>query len=171
MGNVPRTSSSLHAKLGAELPRFALLMLAAFGAVQASSLADEPLKLALVSASGTASITVTTNARSSVKVVSAGTNAISLSAKPSETNTNSPANTGWHRAEDSEPTIPVALVITKKPEPGLFSGPSSAGSFGLAGFEAGYGQAYDSDSIVLRGRNGTVWEETRYVFFKKVVKF
>lgn len=146
--------------------------MAAFGVVQSPSLADEPLKLALVSASGTALITVTNNARPSVKVISADTNSISLSLNPLAARTNSSVSPLLHRAEELEPTIPVTLVITKKPEsPGLFSGQSTAGSFGLAGFEAGYGQAYDSDSIVLRGRNGTVWEETRYVFFKKVVKF
>ena len=34
-----------------------------------------------------------------------------------------------------------------------------------------YGRTLMTDSIVLRGRNGTAMEETRYLFFKKVIKF
>lgn len=53
----------------------------------------------------------------------------------------------------------------------LFSDQVGNGHFGIANFQAGYGQVYDSDSIVLRGRNGTSWEEPRYLFVKKVIKF
>lgn len=53
----------------------------------------------------------------------------------------------------------------------LFSDQQGNGHFGFANFQAGYGQLYDSDSIVLRGRNGTSWEEPRYLFVKKVIRF
>ncbi len=71
--------------------------------------------------------------------------------------------------------IPLVAVaeLTKRPRAasGVFSGQPGNGNFGFANIEAGYGPAYDCDSVVLRGNNGTATEETRYLFFKKSVKF
>lgn len=43
----------------------------------------------------------------------------------------------------------------------------------LKGFQAGYGQAYDAESVSLslRRRNGGMLEEPRYVFIKTCMKF
>jgi hypothetical protein len=80
-----------------------------------------------------------------------------------------PTNQAW--ADSFSSMKSVTLVIQERSEAGPFSRQSGNGNFGFANIEAGFGQAYDNDSIVLRGRNGTAWEETRYVFFKKIVKF
>jgi hypothetical protein len=53
----------------------------------------------------------------------------------------------------------------------FFSNQLGDGNVGFFNLEAGYGQAYDRDSVVLRGRNGTGLEEPRYIFFKRIVKF
>jgi hypothetical protein len=53
----------------------------------------------------------------------------------------------------------------------FFFNQSGDGNVGFFNMEAGYGQAYDRDSVVLRGGNGTALEEPRYIFFKRIVKF
>lgn len=175
MGNVPGRFSLFHAKLRAERPRLiVLLMLAALAASRASTWAEEPVRLALVSTAVTSSISSTNLVKPAAKPSIQETNSLSLAvSQPVEKSTLSIGN-ALHPISDSDvqSMASVALVIKKAPEPaGFFSDKTGNGSFGFANFQAGYGQAYDCDSIVLRGRNGTAWEETRYVFFKKVVKF
>lgn len=63
------------------------------------------------------------------------------------------------------------LLVSRGRLRSFFSGQAGNGNVGLMNFEAGYGQAYDPDSVVLRSRNGTGLEEPRYVFFKRIVKF
>lgn len=68
-----------------------------------------------------------------------------------------------------------ALTERRRPQSGsifnLFSG--DAPNLALKGFEAGYGQAYDPESVSLslRRRNGATLEEPRYVFIKTCMKF
>lgn len=63
------------------------------------------------------------------------------------------------------------LLVSRSRLRSFFSGQAGNGNVGLMNFEAGYGQAYDPDSVILRQRNGTGLEEPRYVFFKRIVKF
>jgi hypothetical protein len=63
------------------------------------------------------------------------------------------------------------LLVPRGSLRSLFSGQTGNGNVGIMNFEAGYGQAYDPDAVILRQRNGTGLEEPRYVFFKRVVKF
>ena len=63
------------------------------------------------------------------------------------------------------------LLVPRGPLQPLLSGQTGNGNVGIMNFEAGYGQAYDRDSVVLHRRNGTGLEEPRYVFFKRIVKF
>ena len=168
-GKVSIGVSFFHARLCAERPRLiAALMLAALVVCHCSTRADEPAKLALASTNPSPSVPATNAVKPAVSAVpTSETNALTLAFIKPVAVPSLPAV----RPEDSKLAAPITVVIEKKATTGFFSGQSGNGSFGFANIEAGYGQAYDSDSIVLRGRNGTVWEETRYIFFKKVVKF
>jgi len=132
--------------------------------------ADEPVKCGLAASTNTnSSVTVTNTIEAASNAPTVETNSVSISviqpARSISGVTNRPL------LDDLSSTASITLVIQKKSEAGTFSRQAGNGSFGFANIEAGFGQAYDSDSIVLRGRNGTAWEETRYVFFKKIVKF
>jgi len=114
----------------------------------------------------------------------ASTNAVKLPAKITIADTNSlsasftlkpvvlPTPAALRPNDSDYPALPVVALIKKHPaSAGLFSRQPGNGNFGFANIEAGYGQAYECDSVVLRGNNGTGIEETRYIFFKKVVRF
>jgi len=129
--------------------------------------ADEPVKLAMVTP-------VTTAATNAVKVTTkvTPTHTNSFSASFSQHPTIRPTAAALRPADSDYSTVAVTALIKKHPtSTGLFSIQPGNGNFGFANIEAGYGQAYDCDSVVLRGNNGTPTEETRYIFFKKVVKF
>lgn len=101
---------------------------------------------------------------------------LSIATNQALLSTNQPLNTSSISGTTNQSFGPgsaasVIVVIQEKPETGAFSDQSGNGSFGFANIEAGFGQAYENDSIILRGRNGTAWEDTRYFFLKKVVKF
>ena len=167
--NASTRFSFLLATLQAERPMlFALLILAASIAFQSSIRADEPIKLALASTSTGTSTVFTNTFKLSERTSGTDTNSLKFSFNAGKTNLL--ANDSPGVTDNLKPT-PTVIVIEKPKAPGLFSNQDSVGCFGFAGIEAGYGQAYDCDSIVLRGRNGTAWEETRYVFVKKVLKF
>lgn len=169
LGNVSNGFSFLRASLCAGSPRFVLVLtLATLVIGQYSSRADEPVKLALAS-----HVTTSTNAtKVSPKVTTTDTNSFSATFHPRPVTVTLPTTTTARPLDNAQPLVPVAILIKKQPAPsGIFSGQPGNGNFGFANFEAGYGQAYEPDSIVLRGRNGTQYEETRYLFFKKVVKF
>jgi hypothetical protein len=149
-------------------------MLAALAASRSSIWAEEPVRLALVSPVVNSSVSSTNIVKPAAKPSGKDTNSLSLAvSQPVEKSTLVIGNALHPIGDmDMQSMSTVTLVIKKAPEPtGFFSDKTGNGSFGFANFQAGYGQAYDCDSIVLRGRNGTAWEETRYVFFKKVVKF
>jgi len=106
-----------------------------------------------------------------IAVPTAGTNVLSLSFQFSPAFTNmAQANTNRSIATDVALTVEEFVLEKKSPE-SLFSEQPGTGHLGFANFQAGYGQAFGSDSILLRGRNGTAWEETRYLFVKTVVRF
>ena len=151
----------------------AALMLVVFGLSSPLVRADEPVKLALVSTSTTSLVAITNAIKTTPKVeIPVITNAFSVSASRRADRAYLPARTLLSPSDDLQPSTPTVIVIKKNAAAtGLFSDQGGNGSFGFANIQAGYGQAYDSDSIVLRGRNGTAWEETRYVFVKKVIKF
>ena len=137
------------------------------------------MKLALVSpnttslaASAPSSVSTTNTTTSAAKDSGLDTNSLTLSFKEPASKASVPRNPALSLTDDLQSAARVTVVIKKNPEStGFFSDQGGNGSFGFSGIQAGYGQAYDSDSIVLRGRNGTAWEETRYFFLKKVVKF
>lgn len=173
--------SSLRAKLCAGSPRL-LTVLTAISLVIGRcccSAADETVKLALVS-HGTATPTNANKVSPKpVKVVKpaaadadSDTNTLTLSFdQPSVSTSLSAATTDRASERPHSPGVTV-VHVKKRPAPGgLLTRQPGNGNFGFANIEAGYGQAYDADSVVLRGRNGTANEETRYLFFKKVVKF
>lgn len=144
-------------------------MLATLAMDQCDGATNEPVKLAMASSNTTSS----TNAvRVPTKFARTDTNSFSLSFQQPATSPALPAATPARPADDAHSAVTV-VVLKQDPRAstGLFSRQPGNGNFGFANIEAGYGQAYDCDSIVLRGRNGTTWEETRYIFFKKVVKF
>jgi len=155
------------------------LLLVSLSASLCASRAEEPVKLALVSPNITSfatsspiSVSLTNTIKPDTQNSSANTNSLSLSFKEPASKTSTLLNPILSPTDDLQSAARVVVVIKKNPEAsGFFSGQSGNGSFGFSSIQAGYGQAYDSDSIVLRGRNGTAWEETRYFFFKKVVKF
>lgn len=145
-------------------------MLATLALCPWSGHAGEPVQLALATTSASSHATTSTN-KITPKIAKVGTNAFALSITQ-------PAVTPALQAKTNCPTDglllsgPVTVLIEKEPESGgWFSEQSGNGSFGIANLQTGYGQAYDCDSILLRGRNGTGWEETRYFFVKKVVRF
>jgi hypothetical protein len=170
LGNVSDRFSFFRARLCAGSPRFiAALTLISLVIGQCSGKAEEPIKLALVSHSPAPS----TNAvKVAAKVSTADTNSFSASFRQHPVTTSLPITAAGRSADNASTVVPVPELIKKRPAPGgLFSGQPGNGNFGFANIEAGYGQAYDCDSVVLRGHNGTAYEETRYIFFKKVVKF
>jgi hypothetical protein len=132
--------------------------------------ADEPVKLAMATHSTTPFTNV---AKVTAKATTPETNAFSASFRPTPTTASFPAPVSEAATTDKTyAAVAVTALVKKRPVPtGLFAGQSGNGNFGFANFEAGYGQAYDCDSVVLRGNNGTATEETRYIFLKKVVKF
>lgn len=170
MGNVPGRFSFLRAKLCAGSPKvIAVIVLVALAVGRWSSQADEPMKVALASPISHSS---TNTSKIAIKPANSTTNSLSLSFRQHPGNSGLPSSLALPSAGIA-PAIETVVVLTKKPvvSHGLFSGQPGNGNFGFANFEAGYGQAYDCDSILMRGRNGTTWEETRYVFVKKIVKF
>lgn len=170
--NVSDRFSFLYAKLHAVRPGvIARLMLATLAGFQCSMKADESVEFVSVS-TNTASVVITNASKVVVQTANVETNQISISANQPASSPSVSGSTNQPFGNDVESTASVTLVIQEKSEDtGPFSEQSGNGSFGIANIEAGFGQAYESDSIVLRGRNGTAWEETRYFFFKKVVKF
>jgi hypothetical protein len=172
LGNISGGFSFLRASLCAGRPRFFVPVTLALSIIGCVCQADEPVKLAMVSHSPTSP---------------ASTNVTKVAAKPASPDTNSFSASFTHYTAkpapnhlvdagalslDSVPLVAVAeLTRKRRASTGLFSGQPGNGNFGFANFQAGYGQAYDCDSVLLRGNNGTAWEETRYLFFKKVVKF
>jgi len=136
-------------------------------------LGEESVKLALA----TPATTITNTAKITPIVprtssADTDTNSFLLSFKPQPASPSLPVSTVEYLADNAHALALVNVVIKKtSATTGMVSGQPGNGNFGFANFEAGYGQAYDCDSVLLRGRNGTAWEETRYVFFKKVVKF
>jgi hypothetical protein len=170
LGNVSGRFSFLRASLCAGSPIvIVFLTLATLLIGQRLSQADEPVKLAMVSHSTTASTNAT---KAAPKATTTDTNSFSASFQQHPVTTSLPVATTVRPLDNPQPLVPVAALIKKRPAPaGLFSGQPGNGNFGFANIEAGYGQAYECDSVVLRGRNGTQYEETRYIFFKKVVKF
>ena len=136
--------------------------------------AGEPVKLALVSPSQTSSANPT---RAVAKAAATDTNRTSLSFTQQVVNTSLPASTVGHSKDDTYLAHTHIALTKKRPAPpagslaAFFSGLPGNGNFGMSNFEAGYGQAYNADSIVLRGRNGTAMEEPRYIFFKKIFRF
>ena len=167
MGNVFGRFSFLRARLCAGSPRLFVILTLAAPIISERAGADEPVKLAMVTQETTAS---TNTAKALIKVATPNTN--SFTASFNQHSAAVPAATALHPADSDSSPVTVAVLIKKRSEStGLFSGQPGNGNFGFANIEAGYGQAYDCDSAVLRGNNGTTMEETRYIFFKKVVKF
>ena len=162
--NVPKRFSFLRAKLRAERPGLiVLLMLATLAGLQCSIRADESVS------TNTPLVTTTNSIALAALALNLDTNQLSIS-------TNEPASrfsgtTNQPFGDGPSSTASVIVVIQERSDSGRFSDQSGNGSFGFANIEAGFGQVYENDSIVMRGRNGTAWEETRYLFFKKVVKF
>jgi hypothetical protein len=77
---------------------------------------------------------------------------------------------------EPRPANPKATLSGPKRAPSgsifnLFT--SNEPNLAIKGFEAGYGQAYDPESVSLslRRRNGGTLEEPRYVFIKTCMKF
>ena len=168
--NISSRSFPLHAKLrGERLNLIALVMAAGFAMCSRYAWADEPIKLPLTSTNTTDSVALTNSIEVASNAFSIQTNSFSLSVSQPVPNGSGATNQLF--VGELLSTAQMTLVIQERSEVGTFSRQSGNGSFGFANIEAGFGQAYDNDSIVLRGRNGTAWEETRYVFFKKVVKF
>jgi len=137
---------------------------------QHNSPADEPVKLAMATHSTTPFTNV---AKVTAKVTTTETNSFSASFRPLPATVSLPVTASGPAATDNTySAVAVTALVKKRPvSTGLFAGQPGNGNFGFANIEAGYGQAYDCDSVVLRGNNGTAAEETRYIFFKKVVKF
>lgn len=131
------------------------------------SLGGEPVKLAMVAPVATVSVVATNLHKVPVGESKPVTNSFSATVSPQP----SPMAAGLASTTAPIPLVAVA-ELTKKPRAeGWFGRQPGNGNFGIANLEAGYGQAYDCDSVVLRGNNGTDSEERRYFFFKKVVKF
>lgn len=171
-GNVSNSSSYLHSKLCVECPGLiALLLLSAFVISESLVRADGSANLVSVSTNTTPSVAVTNSINSISNTLILASNSLSISASQTVSTVSVSQSTNQSLDNDLPSMASVTLVIEKKAEGGPFSGQSGNGSFGFANLEAGFGQAYENDSMVLRGRNGTAWEETRYVFLKKIVKF
>lgn len=149
--------------------RFTVVILAILVAAPSATRADEPVKPLSTSTNTTSSVTNSINPAQAISVSQSNSVLISLSQPAGTTNVVGIAN--QPSADDLSATASVVVVIQKRSEVEALSTQSGKGSLGFANIEAGYGQVYDNDSIVLRGRNGTAWEETRYVFIKKVIKF
>jgi len=47
----------------------------------------------------------------------------------------------------------------------------NGGTLALGKLQAGYGTIFDDDSVITRGRNGTAWEETSFLFVKASFRF
>jgi hypothetical protein len=45
------------------------------------------------------------------------------------------------------------------------------GTLAVGKLHAGYGAIFDDDSVITRGRNGTAWEETSFLFVKVSFRF
>lgn len=169
LGIVSGRFSFLRAKLCAGSPGvIAVIIVTTLAVGRCSSHADEPVKLALASPTTVS----TTNASKVVRQSSSPTTnlfSVSFKQQPATPSRTAPAL----GLTEGTTTAATRVVLTQKPrvDSGLFSSQPGNGNFGFANFEAGYGPVYDCDSIVLRGRNGTTYEETRYLFVKKVVKF
>jgi hypothetical protein len=170
-GTVRNRFSLLPAKLRAERPGLiALLILPALVGLECSIRADESASPASVATNtawvvNTNSIGLaaqTSNVETQHDLIFTNQPAIASSTSPT---TNQPSGAGLPA------TTSFIVVIQERSDPQRFSDQSGNGSFGFANIEAGFGQAYENDSILMRGRNGTAWEETRYFFLKKVVKF
>jgi hypothetical protein len=155
------------------------LTLATLVVSQRSGEAGEPLQLALVSQNHPAIATpsTTNTVKSTTKAATIDTNSFTLSVSQRLV-TPSLLSPAAERAPDNAGRALTFIALTKKPSTppagslaALFNGLPGNGNFGFSNFEAGYGQAYEADSIILRGRNGTTLEEPRYIFFKKIVKF
>lgn len=171
MGNVSGRFSFLRAELCAGSPRLiVVLTLAALVFGRDNCPADEPVKLAMATHATTSS---TNAAKVTPKTTTAETNSFSASFRQPPATASLPVTASGPATTDNNYSAVVVIALVKKrPAPtGLFAGQPGNGNFGFANIEAGYGQAYDCDSVVLRGNNGTATEETRYIFFKKVVKF
>ena len=169
-GNFPGGFSLFRATLCAQSPRLIIqLLLASLVIGHSSGRAEETEK----PASPVATLLMATNAAGVATEISApATNSLSLSVQLQPVATNSFATTTNRSLSDFSWTA-VVIDLEKEDDDttGLFPDQPGNGHFGFANFQAGYGQAYDSDSIVLRGRNGTAWEEPRYIFVKKVIRF
>lgn len=168
--NVPSGFGLLRAKLCAGSPGLIVkLLLASLVIGQCAGHAEENVKLTSVATTETNSTnTLTTVPKMSVTE----TNFLSYSFLPQPAMTNLLATTTNFSKDDFSSV--AAIFALEKKIPGstsLFSEQPGNGNFGFANFQAGYGQAYDCDSVLLRGRNGTAWEEPRYLFVKKVVRF
>lgn len=48
---------------------------------------------------------------------------------------------------------------------------SGEGAVGLGKLQAGYGRIFTPDSVITRGRNGTVWEDHSYIFLQARFSF
>jgi len=172
LGIVLGRFSFLRAKLCAGSPGvIAVIIVTTLTVGQYCSHADEPVKLALASPTSVSTTISTTNTTKVVRQTSSPTTNLfsaSFEHQPATPGLTTPPLGLANGTTDS-----TRVVLTRKPrvDSGLFSTQPGNGNFGFANFEAGYGPVYDCDSIVLRGRNGTTYEETRYIFVKKVVKF
>lgn len=134
--------------------------------------AADAIQLALVTPTTIASAASTNAVKLIFKPLGFTTNSLSLTASQASVRPGLAVVHLRSLADDFSTNKSVRVVLQKKPEADdWFFEQGGDGSFGIAGIQAGYGRICDADSILLRGRNGTAWEDSSYIFFKKVVRF